>query len=53
MEEGEKNSLVQQKIKKMLENKKKLAHRDDSEHTKRLKSGANTENKLHEAETEE
>jgi len=42
MEEGEKSNLVQQRIKKMLENKKKLANRDETEHTKRLKSGANT-----------
>ena len=37
MEENERNALVQQRIKKMLENKKKN-NRESGELTKRLKS---------------
>jgi hypothetical protein len=49
MEEGEKNALIQQRIKKMMENKKRMALREDIEHNKRLKSG--TGDKMHDAET--
>lgn len=38
MDEAEKNTLVQQRIKKMLENKRKNLNRESSELTKRLKS---------------
>lgn len=39
MEEADKTSLVQQRIKKMLENKRKNAVKDDADYMKRLKSG--------------
>lgn len=40
MEEADKNSLIQQRIKKMIENKKKNLVREEGDHVKRLKSGA-------------
>ena len=43
--EEEKNRMVQQRIKKMVENKKKLMNRDDAEQNKRITSGV-TDNKL-------
>lgn len=39
MDETEKNSLIQQRIKKMIENKKKNLVREEGDHVKRLKSG--------------
>jgi len=38
MEESDKNTLIQQRIKKMLENKKRNQTRESGELTKRLKS---------------
>lgn len=43
MEETDRTSLVQQRIKKMLENKKKNAGKDDAEIGKRCKNGVQEE----------